>query len=203
MHQVNNYFTIYALTIIFWIAVIDIRSHRIPNVLLLVGIICAVTFHGWMQGVNGIIFSLTGLLAGTGLLIVPFIFGWMGAGDAKFLGLIGSVWGWPSVFEIFVLATLVGGGLALVVLIANPVIFKRLLKKFQHLFVNVTTLIKQSAVMAVGSGNIDTKDIPIKDAEESCDGLKSWISVPYGAAIALGTAIWLTFDLSGYHFNLI
>jgi prepilin peptidase CpaA len=35
--------------------------------------------------------SVLGFFVGVGLLILPFAFGWIGAGDVKYLGVIGAL----------------------------------------------------------------------------------------------------------------
>ena len=192
--QISTHFTFCAVVIVLLGAGIDIKRHRIPNLLVFPGISGAVFFHALTQGLGGFIFSLTGLFGGIGLLLIPFLFRWVGAGDAKFLGFIGAAWGWPSVFEIFILATLSGGVLALGIMIANPQVLKRLLRNVRYFFVSF----KNFAVLSIGAGNSGEAVVPNGESSQDDTNAKSQFRIPYGVAIATGTVIWIALQLSGH-----
>ena len=69
----------------------DYRRRIIPNFLTLpamaLGLILNLMGRGW---INGSLFSIPGLLAGIGLLLLPFVFGQMGGGDVKLMGALGA-----------------------------------------------------------------------------------------------------------------
>jgi prepilin peptidase CpaA len=97
----------------------DVRCLRIPNWLTFGGMAVAL---GWAVG-NGGWQGLGQALAGAGValatLFVPFVLGWLGAGDVKAMMVLGALWGddnvLPSLFWIF----LAGGALALALLAAR------------------------------------------------------------------------------------
>lgn len=85
----------------------DIKSRRIPNWLILIGLSL-----GWLtltaeQGISGWLDGVLGLVLGIALLFIPFALGGLGAGDVKLLGLVGALKGPAFVFESFLAMALV------------------------------------------------------------------------------------------------
>jgi prepilin peptidase CpaA len=105
-------------------AVIDLRSHRIPNLLTLPTILLSLSFHTIFQGAHGFVFSLTGSALGIGLLAVPYLMGGMGAGDAKLMGAVGAIVGPKGVFTVFLLTAVAGGICAFFFLLVHRRRFK-------------------------------------------------------------------------------
>jgi len=101
------------LTILFLLAVsiIDYKSHLIPNKLTIPVLIAGLV----LAAVNGVFVThILAALLGFGLLLIPFILGWVGGGDVKFLAALGALAG----FEVLVYSVLYGlviGGLVSVV----------------------------------------------------------------------------------------
>jgi len=87
----------------------DIRSHRIPNSLVLVGLGLGLVGHGWRGGGPGLLFSLEGI-AVAGLALLPYALGGLGAGDVKLLGVVGALMG-PDFLLWTLLGTVLAGGL--------------------------------------------------------------------------------------------
>lgn len=95
----------------------DIRSHRIPNILSLGGMVLGLALQFWTHGAAGMLAGLGGI--GIGLLIfIPFYaLGGMAAGDVKLMGAVGAFLG-PMPALLAVAFTLMAGGvLAFCVLI--------------------------------------------------------------------------------------
>jgi len=94
-------------------AVYDLRERRIPNCLVMAAVILAFGMHGMTGGLDGLASTwLLGLMAGAGLLILPFMMGGMGAGDVKLLACAGSMLGPVQVFYAFLAAAVLGGLMA-------------------------------------------------------------------------------------------
>ena len=87
----------------------DLRSHRIPNWLVLPFLVAGFAVSGWLHGWQGIVQSLEG--AGRALVIYGFLFwmGGMGAGDVKLCIAIGA-WIGPSQLFIALVVTGMAGG---------------------------------------------------------------------------------------------
>lgn len=119
MH-INEIIQLISLIIVSLIAVVcDIRSQRIPNMLTLPAMALAVIYHSVLNGFQGFLFSMGGLAVGIAVLIIPYLMGGMGAGDAKFMGAVGGLLGPTGVFAAFLLTALAGGIYALVILARN------------------------------------------------------------------------------------
>lgn len=105
------------LIIVLLIAVVnDVRFHKIPNWLTYPTMIGAIIYHTTMNGLEGLLFSVEGMGMGIALLIVLFLMGGMGAGDAKLMGAVGGLLGPKGVFTAFIFTAIMGGIYALVLL---------------------------------------------------------------------------------------
>jgi len=105
------------LIFILIIAVVtDIISQRIPNWLTFPAMLAAVLQNTVSTGFSGFLFSAGGICVGVVVMILPYLMGGMGAGDAKLMGAVGGLLGPKGVFIAFLLTALIGGVYALVVL---------------------------------------------------------------------------------------
>lgn len=98
-------------------SICDIRTQKIPNLLVFPAAILAVGYYGITDGLNGLLFSAGGLAIGTGIFLLPYVMGAMGAGDAKLMGAVGAVLGPQRVFIALLFTALAGGIYALLLLI--------------------------------------------------------------------------------------
>ena len=95
----------------------DLRSHRIPNLLLLPALAFALILHTVSGGIDGLITASCGLAIGLAMLSPLYLIGGLAAGDVKLLGVVGSFLG-PWVTVVAGLATMMAGavfGLAFIV----------------------------------------------------------------------------------------
>ena len=105
---------IIALMLVLAIAIwTDLRSGLLPNRLTFSAMGFAFLAHGWMGGLQGMIFSLAGLGTGFGLFILFYISGGMAAGDVKLMAAVGAMVGPYGALVSGILAILVGGIYAL------------------------------------------------------------------------------------------
>ena len=105
---------------------IDFRERRIPNSLLLPSFLLALVLNIVISGSAGLLHSLAGAFMGFVLLIIPHVLGGMGAGDVKLLMVIGSFGGIYFVLYSFLAGAIIGGILALTMLIIDKKSQKRL-----------------------------------------------------------------------------
>ncbi|HZP41013.1 MAG TPA: A24 family peptidase [Candidatus Binatia bacterium] len=85
----------------------DVLERRIPNALVLAGAIGAVALNA--ASLAGFARTAEGFLVGLGLLLVPFVLGWLGAGDAKFFAVVGAFLGPRVVCDAALLGVAWGG----------------------------------------------------------------------------------------------
>lgn len=106
-------------------AVTDLRSFKVYNVvtlpLFLLGVLYNTTLCGW-AGLTG---SLLGAACGFGLPFVGYVLGQVGAGDVKLMAGFGAWLGALVAFEIFLAATIVGGVVALVIIVCRSSLCQR------------------------------------------------------------------------------
>lgn len=162
----------------------DVRSRRIPNLLVLAGIVIAVILQLALPrgsglfvepfGSIGILSSLAGLGAGLALLLPMYALRALGAGDVKLVAMIGAFVGPGTVFGIVLCSLLAGGVLAVSVALYNGTL-KRMLGNSFHLVLHSIfgTLTGQSAKI---------------EAPAAPSG-----KLPYAIAIAAGTIPYLAY----------
>jgi prepilin peptidase CpaA len=178
IQPVDLFLIIFLSVVLVCAGLFDFRIQKIPNLLTLPAAIFSFGYHAFTNGFSGFLFSVQGLALGIGLLIIPYLLGGMGAGDAKLMGVVGGVLGAKGVFCAFLFSALIGGIYALIL----TLIYRR---HFRGFYKKQLTVLKNFLLIR--------KYIP--DPEDS--GPKK-PRLCYGLAIALGTGIYIIFDLSGY-----
>ena len=89
----------------------DIFVKRIPNWLILFGLAGGLFLNG-LDGLPQLYNSLIGFVAGIAIFFIPFAMGWVGAGDVKYLGVVGSLLGFQWLPRVLFYSALAGGLLA-------------------------------------------------------------------------------------------
>ena len=97
----------------------DLRYQRIPNVVTLPTMLLALSYHALTAGWAGLMTSMTGLLLGTALFLIPYLMGGMGAGDVKMVGAMGALVGPWGVIDIVIYAAFAGGLYVVLLLLFN------------------------------------------------------------------------------------
>ncbi|VEF46230.1 Flp pilus assembly protein, protease CpaA [Bacillus freudenreichii] len=110
----------FVIALILIISVVtDLRSRKILNIVTLPAILAALIYHSLTFGLGGFLFTGKGFLVGLGLLLIPFFMRGIGAGDVKLLAAIGAWKGALFVLYTGVYAGIIGGLVAIVILIKN------------------------------------------------------------------------------------
>jgi prepilin peptidase CpaA len=118
--------TISVLAIAALACVWDLKSARIPNWLTFTGAAAAILFHAVAPQGQGVGAALIGLLLGLAIFLPLFALRAMGAGDVKLLAALGAWIGWGPVFWVAMYASVAGGVLALIVMLARGHFWKGL-----------------------------------------------------------------------------
>lgn len=113
-------------TTILWLlvglaAVWDVSQRRIPNRLVVIGLLLGAAFQTQSSGIAGLGLALLGAATGLALLILPFVLRVMGGGDVKLTMLCGAFLGWLGVIEVTLIASVLHGALAVGVIMARRV----------------------------------------------------------------------------------
>jgi prepilin peptidase CpaA len=101
------------LSIALWIAWGDARTRRIPNYLTLGTALAGLAFNSIFLGWAGLVQGAMGMLLGFAFLILPYLWGGMGAGDVKALAALGAWLGPKLTLFLFCYMGIAGGVLAL------------------------------------------------------------------------------------------
>ncbi|WP_035375037.1 A24 family peptidase [Pseudoduganella violaceinigra] len=160
----------------------DVRSRRIPNRLVLAGMLAGLALQGLVTpgaglfsepfGALGLLKAGAGLALGLALLLPMYALGAMGAGDAKLLAMVGTFLGPLDILGAG-LASIVAGGL----LSLGVALYQGSLRKVSG---NVRQMVLGSVLrgMSGGSARIDAP-------------LAATGQLPYAVAIACGTVSYL------------
>ena len=162
----------------------DVRSRRIPNVLVLVGLVLAFALQAVLPegeglflapfGSIGLLWSLAGVATGLALLLPMYALRALGAGDVKLLAMIGAFVGPGAVIGIAACTLLAGGMLALVVSLYLGTL-KRMLGNSMHLVTH--------SVFGALNGQSAAIEAPAAPSGK----------LPYAIAIAAGAAPYLVY----------
>ena len=148
----------------------DLSARRIPNVLVLSGLLLALVLHllggsHWAPMTDW----LAGALAGFFLFLPLYLARGMAAGDVKLLAMVGAFTGPRGALHIGLLSCLIGGLMALAMLLYNG--------RWRALWRNLAALGKPLLLRLLG---VPLQPLPLPPGA-SVGGM------PYGLAVALGT----------------
>lgn len=155
--------------LLFAAALIDMNSHRIPNLLVLAGAGLGIFTNTAFSAGLGLASAAAGMATGMALLLPFYLLRAMGAADVKLMAMTGAFLGpWDTLGAV--LGTFLAGG-------ALSILFVLKAKAVGRMFRNLKA-------MAIGSYfRILLGKPPVLDAPVVSVG-----KLPYGVAIAMGTS---------------
>ena len=151
-------------------AVYDIQFRRIPNWLVLTGLVLSLIIHVTFNDFYGFKAWGYGLLTGFGLFLPLYALHAMGAGDVKLVAMVGSFLDAGSAIGVVLTTLVVGGVLSIVVALRNGVL--------RQAIGNIHTQLTLTMFKKISGGNAQLEQLP-----------SSAGNLPYAVAIAIGTLI--------------
>jgi prepilin peptidase CpaA len=155
-------------------AVFDVLYRRIPNWLTVTGALLGIamnTLIGPPQA--GLVFSLVGLAVAFGIYAALYALRAMGAGDVKLMAAIGALVGWERWFGIFFVTALIGGVMAIILVVARG--------RLKKTFFNVSFIL--SEMKSGRPAYLKNEELDVKN--------KKALGLPHGAVIAVSTVFYL------------
>lgn len=149
----------------------DLRFRRIPNWLVLAGLSMGLVWNGFTNGLPGLGYALGGLGTGFALYFPLYLLRARGAGDVKLLAAAGSILGAVNCLWLFFLTAILGGVVALVL-----VLFKGRLQK---------TLFNVAWIL----GDLIRLRAPYRSSEELDVNSPKALRLPHGILIGIGAAV--------------
>lgn len=173
MKPIPNSLQAILLTLVLGAAVFDFLYRRIPNWLVLSGLIAGVALRIALEGWRGLGESAGGFGFAFAIYLIFYALRAMGAGDVKLMAAVGALAGPVNWFSIFILTSITGGLLAIILLLAGG----GLTRALKNVFVIVGEL---------------AQGRPPHRAEPALDvGSQKAVTLPHGITIALGTCLFL------------
>jgi len=150
----------------------DMETRKIPNKLVLAGIVIGLLAQAFLLDGEGIISALKGLAFGFGLFLPLYLLRVMGAGDVKLMALVGCFTGSPAIFGVVLCTLLAGGVLSLA--------FSLKMKSVRQMLRNSIFMLMPSAIK-IASDKQSANFVMVNSVG----------TLPYAMAIAIGTAGYL------------
>jgi len=156
-----------ALTV--WIAWGDVRTRRIPNYLTLGTAVAGLGYNFLSHGFSGLGDGILGMLLGFACLLLPYLWGSMGAGDVKALAALGAWLGPNLTLFLFCYMGIAGGVIAVGYMVWEGSLWQRV----KH---GWTFLLNLMLCRPAGTPRPPSPD-------------RLTAGIPYGVAIAVGMLI--------------
>ena len=166
------HFSTLELSVIFLVllaAATDLASRKIPNLLVVAGLMLALVLRLQTGDFFSLATWLTGMLTGFVVLFPLYLMRGMAAGDVKLMAMVGSFVGPLMALQICFATFLIGGLMGLAI-----VVYRR---RFRDAMTNMQSMLSPLLLRAIG--------VPVSPLT-----LPPGLSVggmPYGLAIAIGT----------------
>ncbi len=166
------------LVVLLTAAVFDVLYRRIPNWLTVSGVVLGIAMNALIGTPEaGLGFSLVGLAVGFGLYAALYAIRAMGAGDVKLMAAVGALVGWERWFGIFFITALIGGVMAMILVVSRG--------RLQKTFFNVGFIL--SEMKSGRPAYLANEELDVKN--------KKALGLPHGAVIAVSTVFYLALSV--------
>ena len=154
-------------------AIYDIRYRRIPNWLVLIGLVLGFGLNMFLFELQGLKLAALGMGLALAIYFPLYALRAMGAGDAKLMAALGSIVGWGNWIVLFVSTAILGGIMAVVVLLFAG--------RVRKTFWNIGWILNEMMHFRA----------PYRSSEELDVTSAQAMRTPHGVAIALGAIAFL------------
>jgi prepilin peptidase CpaA len=161
------------LIVVLAAAVYDVRYRRIPNWVSVGGIAAGLLANSLTRGIPGLLFALGGFALGFGAYFLFYLIHARGAGDVKLMGAVGALVGWKAWISIFVISAILGGIMAMILIVARS----RVKKTFWNIGFILTQLMRGRPPYAA------SEELDVQSPKS--------LSLSHGAVIAVGVLFYL------------
>lgn len=154
-------------------AVTDMHARRIPNWLCALGLVIGFSLNPFLYGLDGLKHAGYGFGLAMLIYLPLYILRGMGAGDVKLMAAMGAIAGPANWLRIFILTALLGGIIAVFVILYRGFLGRALRNM-------------GSILLSPFRGKAPYQDNPELDVTSGAG-----LSLPHGAVIALGTYLYV------------
>jgi prepilin peptidase CpaA len=163
------------IAVVFTAAAFDVRYRRIPNWLSVCGVVLGIGLNASVYGgLPGVAFALKGMALGFSIYFVLYALHAMGAGDVKLMAAVGALVGWQDWVGVFFAASILGGILALIVVVRRG--------RVRRTFRNVAFILSQ--MMRLRPAHLAREELDVRSPQA--------VSLPHGAVIAVAILFFLS-----------
>jgi prepilin peptidase CpaA len=167
------------LAVLIAAAIYDVRYRRIPNWVTAGGVLLGLALNTAIgrAGGGGILFALAGFAVAFAVYMVLYVLRAMGAGDVKLMAAVGAMLGWKAWFGVFFLTAIVGGILALALVLVRG--------RLKHTLWNVGFIVSE-----MGHGRpayVSKEELDVRSPKA--------MGLPHGAVIAISTIFFFAICL--------
>jgi prepilin peptidase CpaA len=155
-------------------AVFDVLYRRIPNWLTVGGMVLGIVTNALIgPPLAGVGFAMAGLGVAFGIYVLLYAVRAMGAGDVKLMAAVGALLGWERWFGVFFVTALIGGAMALILVVARG--------RLKRTLFNMAFII--SEMMHWRPAYLAREELDVKHEKA--------LGLPHGAVIAVSAVFYL------------
>jgi prepilin peptidase CpaA len=166
---IEQYLAVTLLLLVSIAALSDLATRRIPNSLLLAGLVCALALRLLSANpASSLLAALGGMGLGLAMFLPFYLLRGMAAGDVKMMAVVGAFAGPGDAFQIAVLSWCAGGVMALLLVLVRG--------RLRLVLANLRFMLH---------------GVPPGAETTASPGQTSAGSMPYGVAIAVGSVLVL------------
>lgn len=178
----GGFFIVALLILLIWAVVTDLSKTRVPNCIIITGLILGLFYRVLYLGHRNYIVILAGIVIPVLIFFPLFLMRAMGAGDIKLFAVTGAFFSIEDNMKCIALAIMLGGVIALIKVFAN----RNLRERLKYMFLYLGNVIRLAL-----AGNYC--EIPYIDREDTAAvqtaGIKFTVPVLLGVIVVMGRNI--------------